>query len=79
MSMDHFRLFPDDTDPLLRYKADAERREQEAAAKREREARERPRRRAAMSVMKSRRFIQSPRRHGLAQPPVRRGRAPWRS
>ena len=37
MSMDHFRLFPDDTDPLLRYKADAERRERELAAERERE------------------------------------------
>ena len=40
MSMDHFRLFPDDTDPLLRYKADAERRERELAAERKREERD---------------------------------------
>jgi hypothetical protein len=43
MSMDHFRLFPDDTDPLLRYKADAEERERELAAERRREEREQQR------------------------------------
>jgi hypothetical protein len=40
--------------------------------------RERPRRRAASSVMNSRRFIRSPRRRGRAACPVRGGRALWR-
>jgi hypothetical protein len=39
-SMDHLRLFPDDPDPLLRYKAEAEQREAELAAARKREERE---------------------------------------
>jgi hypothetical protein len=38
-SMDHLRLFPDDPDPLLRYKAEAEQREAELAAARKREER----------------------------------------
>jgi hypothetical protein len=37
---DHLRLFPDTADPLLRFKAEAEQREQELAAERKREARE---------------------------------------
>lgn len=38
-SMDHFRLFPDDPDRLLRFKAEAEQREAELAAERKRKAR----------------------------------------